>query len=83
MAHDHDHGRSAGRRALLGALLLTGTVVEVLGGLFTGSLALALVRCGWRGVPPLPSTVLVSDPDRNRHESDTVCKRGENLGATS
>ena len=42
MAHDHDHGRSANRRALVGALLLTGTytVVEVVGGLLTGSLAL-------------------------------------------
>ena len=44
MAHDHDHshGRAASRRALALALALTTTftVVEVVGGLLTGSLAL-------------------------------------------
>ncbi len=43
MAHDHqDHARSAGSRALLAALALTAayTVVEVVGGVVTGSLAL-------------------------------------------
>ena len=46
-AHDHDHGadtpsRAADRRRLLGALALTGVVfvVEVIGGLRSGSLAL-------------------------------------------
>ena len=42
MAHDHDHGRSASRRALAVALGLTAsfTVVEVAAGFLTGSLAL-------------------------------------------
>ncbi len=42
MAHDHDHARTASRRALALALVLTAsyTVVEVVGGLFAGSLAL-------------------------------------------
>jgi cobalt-zinc-cadmium efflux system protein len=42
MAHDHDHARMASRRALGLALVLTAsyTVVEVVGGLVTGSLAL-------------------------------------------
>ena len=42
MAHAHDHGREASRRALALALALTAayTIVEVVGGLFTGSLAL-------------------------------------------
>ena len=42
MAHDHDHARVASRRALALALVLTAsyTVVEVVGGLFAGSLAL-------------------------------------------
>jgi cobalt-zinc-cadmium efflux system protein len=42
MAHDHDHARVESRRALAVALVLTAsyTVVEVLGGLFAGSLAL-------------------------------------------
>ncbi|HUG63912.1 MAG TPA: cation diffusion facilitator family transporter [Gaiellaceae bacterium] len=42
MAHDHDHGRIASRRALAAALALTAsyTVVEVVGGLYAGSLAL-------------------------------------------
>jgi cobalt-zinc-cadmium efflux system protein len=40
--HDHDHARAASRRALAVALGLTAsyTVVEVVGGLFAGSLAL-------------------------------------------
>src|SRR5262249_14888050 len=40
--HAHDHARAASRRALAGALALTAayTVVEVLGGVLTGSLAL-------------------------------------------
>ena len=42
MAHGHDHGRSESRRALAIALALTAsyTVVEVIGGLIAGSLAL-------------------------------------------
>ena len=42
MAHDHDHGRDASRRALALALVLTAsyTVVEVVAGFLTGSLAL-------------------------------------------
>lgn len=42
MTHDHDHGRTASKRGLLGALALTSayTVAEVIGGLLTGSLAL-------------------------------------------
>ena len=42
MAHAHDHGREASRRALALALALTAayTIVEVIGGLLTGSLAL-------------------------------------------
>ena len=42
MAHDHDHGRAGNRRALALALALTAsyTVVEVVGGILTGSLAL-------------------------------------------
>ncbi len=42
MAHGHDHARSASRRALGIALALTAsyTVVEVVGGILTGSLAL-------------------------------------------
>ena len=42
MAHTHDHGRSESRRALAIALALTAsyTVVEVVGGLMAGSLAL-------------------------------------------
>jgi cobalt-zinc-cadmium efflux system protein len=42
VAHDHDHARVESRRALAVALVLTAsyTVVEVLGGLFAGSLAL-------------------------------------------
>jgi len=42
VAHDHDHARTASRRALAVALVLTAsyTVVEVVGGLFAGSLAL-------------------------------------------
>ena len=42
MAHDHDHARTASRRALAVALVLTAsyTVVEVVGGLVAGSLAL-------------------------------------------
>jgi cobalt-zinc-cadmium efflux system protein len=42
VAHDHDHSRVASRRALALALVLTAsyTVVEVVGGLFAGSLAL-------------------------------------------
>jgi cobalt-zinc-cadmium efflux system protein len=42
VAHAHDHGRAASRRALAAALLLTATytVVEIVGGLLTGSLAL-------------------------------------------
>ena len=42
-SHDHDHGtRAGGRRALAAVLVLTAgfTVVEVVGGLLTGSLAL-------------------------------------------
>ena len=42
MGHDHDHARVESRRALAGALVLTAsyTVVEVVGGLYSGSLAL-------------------------------------------
>jgi cobalt-zinc-cadmium efflux system protein len=42
VAHGHDHGRTESRRALAIALALTAsyTVVEVVGGLFAGSLAL-------------------------------------------
>ena len=42
MAHGHDHGRVASRRALAVALALTAsyTVVEVIGGVVAGSLAL-------------------------------------------
>ena len=42
MAHAHDHGRVESRRALAGALALTAsyTVVEVVGGVLAGSLAL-------------------------------------------
>jgi cobalt-zinc-cadmium efflux system protein len=42
VAHGHDHGRSESRRALAIALALTAsyTVVEVIGGLIAGSLAL-------------------------------------------
>jgi cobalt-zinc-cadmium efflux system protein len=42
VAHDHDHARTASRRALAVALVLTAsyTVVEVVGGLVAGSLAL-------------------------------------------
>jgi cobalt-zinc-cadmium efflux system protein len=42
MAHDHDHGRVESRRALAVALVLTAsyTVVEVVGGIVAGSLAL-------------------------------------------
>jgi cobalt-zinc-cadmium efflux system protein len=42
MSHGHDHGRAAGRRALLVALVLTAsyTAVEVVGGVLTNSLAL-------------------------------------------
>jgi cobalt-zinc-cadmium efflux system protein len=42
VAYDHDHARTASRRALAFALVLTAsyTVVEVVGGLFAGSLAL-------------------------------------------
>jgi cobalt-zinc-cadmium efflux system protein len=42
VAHEHDHARAATRRALAVALGLTAsyTVVEVVGGLFAGSLAL-------------------------------------------
>lgn len=42
MPHGHDHGRSESRRALAIALVLTAsyTVVEVIGGLIAGSLAL-------------------------------------------
>jgi cobalt-zinc-cadmium efflux system protein len=42
VAHEHDHARAASRRALGVALGLTAsyTVVEVVGGLFSGSLAL-------------------------------------------
>jgi cobalt-zinc-cadmium efflux system protein len=42
MAHDHDHARTASRRALAVALALTAsyTAVEVVGGILTGSLAL-------------------------------------------
>ncbi len=42
MAHDHDHGRDASRQALALALGLTAsyTVVEVVAGFLTGSLAL-------------------------------------------
>jgi hypothetical protein len=42
MDHDHDHARAASRRALSVALALTAsyTVVEVVGGILTGSLAL-------------------------------------------
>ena len=42
MGHDHDHARVGSRRALATALLLTAsyTVVEVVGGLYAGSLAL-------------------------------------------
>ena len=42
MGHGHDHGRVESRRALAVALALTAsyTVVEVVGGLFAGSLAL-------------------------------------------
>ena len=42
MAHDHDHARTASRRALAVALVLTAsyTAVEVVGGLAAGSLAL-------------------------------------------
>ncbi len=42
MAHDHDHARTASRRALALALVITAsyTAVEVVGGLFAGSLAL-------------------------------------------
>ena len=42
MAHDHDHARAASRRALAVALVLTAsyTVVEVVGGVVAGSLAL-------------------------------------------
>ena len=42
MAHDHDHARAASRRALALALVITAsyTAVEVVGGLFAGSLAL-------------------------------------------
>ena len=42
MGHDHDHARSASQRALGIALALTAsyTVVEVVGGILTGSLAL-------------------------------------------
>ena len=42
MAHAHEHRRAADRRALVAALLLTGvyTIVEVVGGVLTGSLAL-------------------------------------------
>jgi cobalt-zinc-cadmium efflux system protein len=41
-AHDHDHGRDANPLALTKALVLTGAflVVEVIGGILTGSLAL-------------------------------------------
>ena len=42
MAHDHDHARTASRRALALALVITAsyTAVEVVGGVFAGSLAL-------------------------------------------
>jgi cobalt-zinc-cadmium efflux system protein len=42
VAHDHDHARAASRRALALALVITAsyTVVEVVGGVFAGSLAL-------------------------------------------
>jgi cobalt-zinc-cadmium efflux system protein len=42
MAHDHDHARVESRRALATALVLTAsyTVVEVVGGVYAGSLAL-------------------------------------------
>lgn len=42
MAHGHDHGRVESRRALAAALVLTAsyTVVEVVGGVLSGSLAL-------------------------------------------
>jgi cobalt-zinc-cadmium efflux system protein len=42
VAHDHDHTRTASRRALALALVITAsyTVVEVVGGVFAGSLAL-------------------------------------------
>ena len=42
MSHDHDHARVESRRALAAALVLTAsyTVVEVVGGVFAGSLAL-------------------------------------------
>ena len=42
MGHDHDHGRVESRRALGTALVLTAsyTAVEVVGGLYSGSLAL-------------------------------------------
>ena len=42
MAHDHDNARTASRRALALALVFTAsyTVVEVVGGVFAGSLAL-------------------------------------------
>jgi cobalt-zinc-cadmium efflux system protein len=42
VGHDHDHARVGSRRALATALLLTAsyTVVEVVGGLYAGSLAL-------------------------------------------
>jgi len=42
VSHDHDHARVESRRALAAALVLTAsyTVVEVVGGVFAGSLAL-------------------------------------------
>ena len=43
MAHDHDHGSASGRRralALALALTATYTVVEIVGGVLTDSLAL-------------------------------------------
>ena len=42
MGHDHDHARVESRRALAIALVLTAsyTAVEVVGGLYSGSLAL-------------------------------------------